>query len=104
MAVATVFAMVGAVRVARHRADNAADLSALAAARMALSDPEGACAKASALAVQNGVRLTRCEINHEVADVWTALPIALPVVGTRTVMGRSRAGPAEATPPGIGDH
>ncbi len=98
MAIATAFATVGAARVARHRVNTAADLSALAAARMALFDPEGACARAAALATQNGVRLTRCEINDDVADVWTALPISLPVVGTRTVMGRSRAGPAEAPP------
>lgn len=104
MAVATAFATVGAVRVARHRANNAADLSALAAAKLALFDPEGACTRASALAIQNGVQLTRCEITNEVADVWTALPISLPIVGTRTVEGRSRAGPADTTQPGNDDH
>ncbi|MGP3962871.1 Rv3654c family TadE-like protein [Nonomuraea sp. 3N208] len=104
MAVATAFATVGAARVARHRVNNAADMSALAAARLALFDPEGACARAAALAAQNGVELTRCEINDEVADVWTSLPISLPIVGTHTVMGRSRAGPAEWTPPDNDDH
>ncbi|TMR88156.1 Rv3654c family TadE-like protein [Nonomuraea basaltis] len=98
MAVATAFATVGSVRVARHHVNNAADLSALAAARLALFDPEGACVRAAELAAQNGVQLTRCEINDEVADVWTALSISLPVVGTRTVTGRSRAGPAEVSP------
>jgi secretion/DNA translocation related TadE-like protein len=96
MAVATAFATVGAVRVARHRVTTAADLSALAAARLALFDPQRACATAAALATQNGVDLTRCEINDEVADVWTSLRISLPIVGTRTVTGRSRAGPAES--------
>ncbi|MDP4500656.1 Rv3654c family TadE-like protein [Nonomuraea turcica] len=104
MAVATAFATVGAARVARHRVNNAADMSALAAARLALFDPEGACARAAALAAENGVELTRCEINDEVADVWTSLPISLPIVGTRTVSGRARAGPAERTPLGSDDH
>lgn len=104
MAVATAFATAGAVRVARHRVNTAADLSALAAARLALFDPEGACTGASVLAAQNGVKLSRCEITGEVADVWTELPISLPIVGTRTVTGRSRAGPAEATPSRGGPH
>ncbi|MEW9554727.1 Rv3654c family TadE-like protein [Nonomuraea sp. NPDC050783] len=97
MAVATALATAGAVRVARHRVNDAADLSALAAARLALADPEGACARAGALAAANGVRLTGCEIVDEVADVWTSLSISLPVVGTRTVIGRSRAGPVTLT-------
>ncbi|MED7928283.1 Rv3654c family TadE-like protein [Nonomuraea sp. LP-02] len=94
MAVATAFATVGTARVARHRVNDAADLSALAAARLALLDPQEACARAGALAADNGVEMTRCEISGEVADVWTALSISLPVVGTGTVRGRARAGPA----------
>lgn len=101
MAVAMAFATVGVARVARHRAGNAADLCALAAARLALFDPEGACARAAELAAQNGVQLTRCEINGEMAEVWTALPIALPMVGKRTATGRSRAGPGTGNSPDI---
>ncbi|MCK2214575.1 flp pilus-assembly TadE/G-like family protein [Actinomadura sp. ATCC 31491] len=93
MAVATAFAIVGTVRVARYRVNSAADLSALAAARLALLDPQEACARAGALAVENGVELTRCEIKDEVADVWTSLSISLPIGGARTVKGRARAGP-----------
>ncbi|MEV4290043.1 Rv3654c family TadE-like protein [Nonomuraea bangladeshensis] len=94
MAVVTAFATAGTARVARHRVNDAADLSALAAARLALLDPQEACARAGALAADNGVEMTRCEISGEVADVWTALSISLPVVGTGTVRGRARAGPA----------
>ncbi|MEO3798319.1 Rv3654c family TadE-like protein [Nonomuraea sp. B10E15] len=97
MAVATAFATVGSVRVAGHRVSSAADLSALAAAEMALADPEGACLRAATLAARNGVKLARCEIRDEIADVWTSLSISLPVAGTRTVTGRSRAGPATVT-------
>nr|WP_281284008.1 Rv3654c family TadE-like protein [Nonomuraea deserti] len=98
MAVAAAFATVGSVRVARHRVSSAADLSALAAAETALVDPEGACLRASNLAARNGVTLTRCEIRNEIADVWTSLSISLPIAGTRTLTGRSRAGPATVTP------
>ncbi|GAA4981379.1 secretion/DNA translocation related TadE-like protein [Nonomuraea thailandensis] len=97
MATATAFATVGSVRVAHHRAGSAADLSALAAAKLALIDPEGACGKASELAAANGVELTRCQITDDIADVWTALPISLPLLGPRTVHGRSRAGPTAST-------
>ncbi|MEV1171176.1 Rv3654c family TadE-like protein [Nonomuraea sp. NPDC049784] len=98
MVVATAFATVGSVRVALHRVNGAADLSALAAAKLAIVNPEGACARAAALATQNGVELTQCEITNEVADVWTSLPISLPLLGTRTLTGRARAGPAVTTP------
>ncbi|TDE26674.1 hypothetical protein E1295_43945 [Nonomuraea mesophila] len=97
MAVATALAAVGSVRVAGHRVGSAADLSALAAAEMALTDPEGACLRASAIAARNGAKLTRCEIRDEVADVWTTMSISLPIAGTRTLTGRSRAGPATVT-------
>ncbi|GAA3247764.1 Rv3654c family TadE-like protein [Nonomuraea helvata] len=98
MTVATAFTTVGSARVALHRVNSAADLSALAAAKLAITNPEAACARAAALAVQNGVELTRCEITQEIADVWTSLPVSLPLLGTRTLTGRARAGPA-VTPP-----
>jgi secretion/DNA translocation related TadE-like protein len=94
MAVATALAMVGSVRVARHRVNDAADLSALAAAKLAIIDPKSACAHAAALAEENGVELSNCTITGEVADVWTSLEISLPGFGTRSLTGRSRAGPA----------
>ncbi|MGW7482604.1 Rv3654c family TadE-like protein [Nonomuraea muscovyensis] len=97
MAVATALATVGSVRVARHKVNDAADLSALAAARLAIADPEGACARAASLAVDNGVNLVKCEINDEVADVWTSLSIT--VVGARELTGRARAGPAQPGSP-----
>ncbi|WP_336212141.1 Rv3654c family TadE-like protein [Nonomuraea sp. LPB2021202275-12-8] len=94
MAVATALAMVGSVRVARHRLNDAADLSALAAARLAVVDPGSACAHAATLAVKNDVELLNCVITGEVADVWTSLEITLPGLGTHTLTGRARAGPA----------
>ncbi|MFB4272553.1 Rv3654c family TadE-like protein [Nonomuraea sp. GTA35] len=98
MATATAFATVGSVRVAHHRASSAADLSALAAAKLALIDPDGACGRASELAAQNGVKLMKCQIADDIADVWTAVTISLPLLGPRTVQGRSRAGPTASAP------
>lgn len=93
MAVAASFAMVGAVRVARHKAYGAADLSALEAARLALVDPANACKAAAAVAKANGANLDRCTLTNEIADVWVSRDIELPTLGTRTVLARSRAGP-----------
>ncbi|GAB2939639.1 Rv3654c family TadE-like protein [Nonomuraea fastidiosa] len=99
MAVAMAFATVGSVRVAQHRVNSAADLGALAAAKLALIDPEGACVRATELAAQNGAKLTKCKITDDRADVWTTLPLSLPLLGQITLNGRSRAGPAPPTPP-----
>ncbi|WP_327108333.1 Rv3654c family TadE-like protein [Nonomuraea glycinis] len=99
MAVATALAMVGSVRVARHRLNDAADLSALAAAKLAIIDPKSACAHAAAIAEENGVELSNCTITGEVADVWTTVKFSLPGLGTRTLTGRSRAGPARQEHP-----
>jgi secretion/DNA translocation related TadE-like protein len=93
MAVATALTTVGSVRVARHRVYDAADLSALAAARLAMVDPQAACGRAAAVAAENDVQLLRCTITGEVADVWTSLTITLPGLGPRTLTGRARAGP-----------
>ncbi|RSN01123.1 pilus assembly protein TadE [Nonomuraea sp. WAC 01424] len=98
LAIATGLAIVGAVRVARHRVNSAADLSALAAAKLAILDPEGACDRASTLAGKNGVRLVACEITGAVADVRTSLSITLPIAGAHTLLGRARAGPAMLSP------
>ncbi|MFF4413795.1 Rv3654c family TadE-like protein [Streptosporangium sp. NPDC001559] len=90
----------GTVRVARHRAMSAADLSALAAARLAFADPRRACAQAASLAQNNGVRLTRCSVNgHGVADVQVTVRLRLPAFGPQTVTAVARAGPVQLTVP-----
>ncbi|WP_431901545.1 Rv3654c family TadE-like protein [Nonomuraea sp. bgisy101] len=96
--VAMAFALVGMVRVAHHRAQSAADLSALAAARWALASPEKACAQASRLAARNGAELVRCALTEATVDVTVSVGLSLPGVGERTVHARARAGPAIATP------
>ncbi|MBB4913103.1 Rv3654c family TadE-like protein [Streptosporangium saharense] len=97
--VAIMFA--GTVRVARHRAMSAADLSALAAARLAFADPGRGCSLAASLAEDNGTRLTRCSINdHGIADVQVTVRFHLPALGPQTVTAAARAGPVQLTVPG----
>ncbi|MEV6305137.1 Rv3654c family TadE-like protein [Actinoplanes sp. NPDC051861] len=77
-------AAVGAVRVARHEARNAADLGALAGGRRALEGESAACAEAARYARANGGRMTSCTV--------TGLEIVIRVeVGA--AVAAARAGP-----------
>ncbi|WP_329088928.1 Rv3654c family TadE-like protein [Streptosporangium sp. NBC_01469] len=99
VAVAVVFA--GMARVARHRAQSAADLSALAAAKLAFADPGRSCLRASSLAVDNEARVTRCSLSDGgIADIEVAMEISLPLKGPVAVTSRARAGPVHIADPG----
>jgi secretion/DNA translocation related TadE-like protein len=79
---------VGSAVIARHRAQAAADLAALAAA-VYLADGTGpACSRASALALAMNAAVTRCEV--EELDVVVT-------VEARVSLGRIAVGPARAT-------
>ncbi|MEV8636727.1 Rv3654c family TadE-like protein [Streptosporangium sp. NPDC051023] len=92
--VASAIVLAGTARVARHRARSAADLSALAAARLAFADPRRGCAEASLSAVGNGTRLMRCSINgYGIADVQVTVRLSLPALGSRLITASARAGP-----------
>jgi len=89
-------AELGALAVARARAQAAADLAALAAAEalslgelLARGDPVTACARARAVAERNGARLARCAPE----------PGGAVVVGvTDPAEAEARAGPAWLRP------
>ncbi|MEU4533731.1 Rv3654c family TadE-like protein [Streptosporangium sp. NPDC023825] len=99
VAAAVVFA--GAARVARHRAQSAADLSALAAARLAFADPGRSCGRASSLAADNGARVTRCSLSDGgVADIEVTMEVSLPLKGPVAITARARAGPVHIADPG----
>ncbi|MFJ2028331.1 Rv3654c family TadE-like protein [Streptosporangium sp. NPDC087985] len=103
--VAVVVMSAGTARVARHRAQSAADLSALAAARWALAAPERACAEAASLAEGNGARITRCSVHGDgIADVQVAVWLSLPVMGARRITADARAGPVHLADPAVSDH
>lgn len=84
------------VVTARHRAEAAADLSALAAASTAVLGGSGpACARAAQVAKAHATRLDECAVGPALTVrvvVVTSLPGVLADVGP--VQGRARAGPA----------
>ncbi|MEU8513239.1 Rv3654c family TadE-like protein [Kitasatospora sp. NPDC048722] len=91
---------VGAVVVARHRAEAAADLAALAAADRLFLDPDGGCGRAVGIVAAQGAGLVSCVLDRDddavevVAEVPVAgLPVRLPVGPARA---RARAGPVRA--------
>jgi secretion/DNA translocation related TadE-like protein len=83
---------VGAVASARHRANGAADLSALAAAAYGPWGEEYACGLAQWVSERMEVRLTGCRMTG-----WTVqVEVIAAVSGLGHVTARARAGPAVA--------
>jgi secretion/DNA translocation related TadE-like protein len=82
----------GAVLIARHRAEVAADLAALSAASLVLGGSERACAAAAQYARENNAELVSCE--QESLDVRVEVRVRVragPLLGA--ALGRARAGP-----------
>jgi len=78
-------AMAGGLLVARHRAQSAADLSALAGAVRAVEGADAACAAAERIVRANGARMLACRVD------------GLDVVITALVDGPSGWGAAKAS-------
>ena len=78
--------------VARHRAQAAADLAALAAAARLAAGPETACAQANAVAREMRVRTTSCAVDD--LDVVVTIEVRLAVGGWGKARAAARAGPA----------
>ncbi|MFF7452924.1 Rv3654c family TadE-like protein [Kitasatospora sp. NPDC008115] len=98
--VCTAVLSVGAVVAARHRAESAADLAALAAADRLLLDADGGCGRAQAVAAVQKAVVVACAVDQAedavevVAQVpVSGLPLRLPVGPARA---RARAGPIRA--------
>lgn len=96
----------GAAIAARHQAEAAADLAALAAAGRAALGTPAACARAVTIAIAMGGRVTHCELAGWDALVEVQTPMTVAVPGHDTATGRARAGPggpakppADTTPP-----
>ncbi|WP_433600769.1 Rv3654c family TadE-like protein [Nocardia sp. CA-135953] len=88
-------AQVGAVVVARHRAQAAADLAALAAAGELARGADVGCAEAGEIARRIGARIQRCEVVQWDATVTVEGNVPMGLLGTRTVRAVARAGPVE---------
>jgi secretion/DNA translocation related TadE-like protein len=82
-------AYLGSVVVARHRAQAAADLAALAAAARLPSGAAAACARATAVAHEMRIDDAQCGVDG--LDVVVTVQVAVAVAGT--AHAAARAGP-----------
>ena len=83
----------GSAVVARHRAQAAADLAALAAAARLAAGPATACAQAKAVAREMRVGTTGCAVDD--LDVVVTVEVRLGVGGWGSARAAARAGPAD---------
>ena len=88
-------AHVGSAIVARHRAETAADLGALAGAVRAVEGADVACARAGQFVAMNGARLVGCRLDG--FDLTVTVEVDLPD-GIGPAHATARAGPARAGP------
>lgn len=90
----TVFGVrLGGVLVARHQAESAADLAALAAAGGVVGGEQYACAQARRVTDRMGVRLASCRARGADVLVEVAARPGGPAGGLAEATGRARAGP-----------
>jgi secretion/DNA translocation related TadE-like protein len=89
-------AAAGAVSVARHQAQVAADLGALAGAGRAGEGAEPACARAARFVEANGARLVACELSGLDLSLQVEVPPPAFAGITRPAVATARAGPVRA--------
>jgi secretion/DNA translocation related TadE-like protein len=94
--------VLGAAVATRHRAENAADLAALAGAAEAALGREPACAQAREVAERNGATLVRCTWSGWDLQVDVAMTCGCLPVGDATTV-RARAGPVVKVMPRIAE-
>ena len=92
--VAGCFAAAGAAIVARHRAQSAADLAALAAAVHVADGPDPACGHARRIASANAARLVSCRVEGSDVIVTTEVTPAGVAALAGVARGQARAGPS----------
>ena len=86
---------VGSAVIARHRAQAAADLAALAAAGRLADGADAACAQASALAHAMRTAVTQCVVEDLDVVVTVAAPLAFGRLGVGPARASARAGPVD---------
>lgn len=84
----------GGVLVARHRAEAAADLAALAAAGRSIAGERVACARARGVAQRMTVELVSCRLEGFDALVEVGARPGGPLGDAGSASARARAGPA----------
>lgn len=95
IALTVLVTQIGGVVVARHRAQAAADLSALAAAGELRAGAEAGCTAAESLGRRMRAAITRCEVAGW--DVLIEVEEMVPIgpFGARPIRAIARAGPVE---------
>jgi len=88
-------AYLGSAVVARHRAQAAADLAALAAAARLPSGATAACARATSVARAMRVDDARCEVDDLDVIVTVSVTVRVTVVSAGAARAAARAGPAD---------
>jgi secretion/DNA translocation related TadE-like protein len=97
LAIATGSVYVGSAVIARHRAQAAADLAALAAA-VHLADGTGAaCTQASSLARAMRTALTQCVVEDLDVIVTVDAPLLFGRMGVGPARATARAGPVDTS-------
>ncbi len=93
IAVTLMIAQVGAVVVARHRVQAAADLGALAAAGALVAGTEVACAEGEEVVHLMSARMRGCEVVEWDAVISAEGNVPIGLFGHRSVRAVARAGP-----------
>lgn len=88
---------VGSAMIARHRAQAAADLAALAAAAGLAAGADEACAQATAVADAMRAVLAGCVVDGLDVVVTVDVRVALAVAGADSAQASARAGPVDVT-------
>jgi secretion/DNA translocation related TadE-like protein len=88
--------LIGTAVAARHRAEAAADLAALAAAGSAVSGTADPCVAAASIASANGAVLESCTVDPgAVVEIRVGVRVAMASLGVRWAHAYARAGPVE---------
>ena len=95
MGLAVFGVQLGAAIAARHRAEAAADLAALAAAGMAVRGQQVACARAGEIAASMGGVVVDCALIGWEALVAVRAEQPFSLLSGDVAVGRARAGPVD---------
>jgi secretion/DNA translocation related TadE-like protein len=87
---------IGSAVIARHRAQAAADLAALAAAVRLADGAAASCAQASALASAMHTVVAQCSVDDLDVVVTVDAPLAFGRLGVGAARASARAGPLDA--------
>lgn len=96
--VALAVMLLGLAQSARHKANSAADLAALAAAQVLVDGTGPPCDVASSNAGANGARIAVCAVDGEVVTVSVIVDVHLGRFGLGAATATARAGPVDLAP------